>query len=29
MTTEQKKGNDIMVMVYVAVLFYFGYKALK
>jgi len=29
MTTEEKKGKDIMVVVYVAVLFYFAYKAFK
>ena len=29
MATEEKKGKDIMVVFYIAVLFYFAYKAFK
>ena len=29
MSTENQKNKNVMVIVYVAVLFYFGYKALK
>ena len=29
MSTENQKGKNAMVIIYVAILFYFGYKALR